>query len=124
MVNAANGVVYAEDGSLTIRASIINIKEANYALDIAGIAYAKVTAADGTETYYYATHVSAGVFTNMRSVAKNAIIDDLNTKAVVNGSRVYCYTSIMRKDRFCRFDARFQDSLRKYLAEADRAPKW
>lgn len=124
MVNAANGVVYAEDGSLTIRASIINIKEQNYTLDLAGIAYAKVTAADGTETYYYASHVSAGVFTNMRAVAKNAIIEDLNTKAIADGARVYCYTAIMKKDRFCRYDARFQDSLRKYLAEADRAPKW
>ncbi len=123
MVPAVKGLVTEADGSLTIRASLINIKEKNYTLDIAGIAYAKVTAADGTETYYYASHVSAGVATNMRAAARVAL-EDVNTKAIVEGGRSYCYASIMKENRFSRYSAPLQYSLRKYLPVNERNPKW
>ena len=123
MVNAVNGVVYAEDGSFTIRASIINFKEQNYTLDLTGIAYAKVTAEDGTETYYYASHMSAGVTNNMRSAAKAALYD-LNATAIDDGLHVYCYASIMKNNSFSRYSAPFQESLKKYMPEGERMPQW
>ena len=122
MIPAVNGLVTETDGSLTIRASLINIKESNYTLDIAGIAYAKVTAADGTETYYYATHVSAGVSNNMRAAARYAL-EDVNTKAIADGGRVYCYASITKKNSFSRYSTPLQYSLRKYLPASERNPK-
>lgn len=122
MIPAVNGLVTEEDGSLTIRASLVNIKEKNYTLDISGIAYAKVTAEDGTETYYYASHVSAGVSNNIRAAAKYAL-SDVNAKAVTEGNRVYCYASIMRKNQFSRYDSAVQYSMRKYLVASDRKPK-
>ena len=124
MVEAKDGLEVAQDGSyFTIRASIINIKEANYALDITGIAYAKVTAEDGTVTYYYASHLSAGVTNNMRAAVKTALYD-LQPTALDNGLHVYCYTSIMKSNSFSRYSTPFQQSVKKYLAEADRAPQW
>ncbi|MBR2010834.1 MAG: hypothetical protein IKA06_03705 [Clostridia bacterium] len=123
MIEAKNGLETAEDGSITIRASLINIKDANHTLDLTGIAYAKVTAADGTVTYHYASHLSAGVTNNMRNAAKTALYD-VNDKAIDTGLHVYCYASIMKKDSFSRYHAPFQDSLKKYLAEDERVPQW
>lgn len=123
MVDAVNGLVTAEDGSVTFCASLINVKEANYTLDITGIAYAKVTASDGTVTYYYASHLSAGTTSNMRTAAKKALFD-LNSTALDDGLNVYCYASIMKSNSFSRYSTPFQNSLKKYLAEADRVPQW
>ena len=123
MIPAVKGLTTEADGSITIRASLVNIKEKNYTLDIAGIAYAKVTAEDGTETYYYATHVSAGVSNNMRAAAKYAL-NDLNAKAITENGRVYCYASIMKKNRFSRYSSALQYSLRQYLPVSERDPKW
>ncbi|MBQ3056015.1 MAG: hypothetical protein IJC95_00820, partial [Clostridia bacterium] len=124
MVDAVNGLATAEDGSLTITASLVNIKDANHTLDITGIAYAKVTAEDGTVTYYYASHLSAGVTNNMRTAVKTALCDDLQPTALDNGLHVYCYASIMKSNSFSRYSAPFQHSVKKYLAEADRVPQW
>ncbi len=123
IVTAVNGLVTEADGSLTFRASLINIKEANYTRSITGIAFAKVTAADGTETYYYATHASAGVSSDIRTLAKTAL-NDVNSKPVMQNGRVYCYAAIMVQNRFSRYPSVFQDSLRKYLPENQRTPKY
>jgi hypothetical protein len=123
MVPAVNGLITEADGSLTIRASLVEIKEKNYTMDIVGIAYAKVVAEDGTETYYYASHVSAGVSNNLRAAAKYAL-NDLNTKAVTENGRVYCYPSINSKNKFSRYSTALQYSLRQYLPESERNIKW
>lgn len=123
IVNAVNGLVTEEDGSLTFRAALINLKENNYARSMTGIAFAKVTAADGTVTYYYASHVSAGVSGNMRSIAAVAL-QDINENPVENNGHVYCYAAIMTQNGFSRYPTALQDCLRKYLPEDERKPKY
>ena len=123
IVNAVNGLVTEADGSLTIRASIINIKEKNYTRNLTGIAFAKVTDANGNETYYYASHVSAGVSANMREIAKTAL-NDLQSKPAEKNGRVYCYASIMQRNKFSRYTTVLQDALRKDLPKEQRKPKF
>ena len=114
MVEAKNGIVTEDDGSLTIRASLIGIKEKNYTKSFTGIAYAKVTDGNGNETYYWATHISAGVSVTIREVAELAI-NDTNSAPIVKNGRVYCYVSILKDKTYSRFSSAFQQSLRKYL---------
>ncbi len=123
IVNAVNGIVIEADGSITFRAALINLKESNYTRSISGIAFAKVTADDGTETYYYASHVSAGISGNIRKIVSNAL-KDVNTMPVEENGRVYCYAAIMQKNRFSRYPTVLQDYLRKYLPENQRKPKY
>ena len=123
MVAADKGMTTAEDGTITIRASLININEKNHTRSMTGIGYIKVVAPDGTETYYYANHISAGVSQNMRAAAKYALTD-LDTKPFESAGRVYCYPSIMRENRFSRYSPVLQDSLRKYLAAVERKPNY
>lgn len=123
IVDAVNGLITEDNGSLTIRASIVNIKEKNYTRSLMGIAFAKVIDENGNETYYYASHASVGVSANMRDVAKNAL-NDLQSKPIDKNGRVYCYASILYENRFSRFATVFQDSLRKYLPEEQRKPKF
>ena len=114
MVEAKNGLITNADGSIVFRASITNIKAANHTKSYTGIAYAKVTDADGTETYYWATHTSAAVSTTMRSVAEYAI-NDVNDVPIVKNGRNYCYVSIMKNNSYSRYASVLQDSLRQYL---------
>ena len=119
---ADKGKTIAENGDVTYYASLINIKEANYTRAFTGIAYTKVVNAEGVATYHYATHVSASVTQDMRSIAK-AALTDLDTKPWNNNGRVYCYATIMKEGMFfSRYSPVQQDSLRKYLAESDRKP--
>lgn len=120
---ADKGKVVAEDGSVTFYASLINIKEKNHNRAMTGIAYIKVVDGKGAVTYHYATHVSASVTQDMRTIAKAALYD-LNTKPVENNGRVYCYATIMKEGMyFSRYTPAQQDSLRKYLVESERMPK-
>ena len=114
MVEAKNGIVTEEDGSLTIRASLIKIKEQNYTKRFTGIAYAKVVDDEGNETYYWATHASAGISTTMREVAEYAI-NDTNSAPLVKNDRTYCYVSIMKDKTYSRYASVLQNALRKYL---------
>ena len=114
MVEAKDGLVTDDDGNLTIRASLINIKSKNYTRNFTGVAYAKVTDENGNETYYWATHMCSGVTNTMRTVAENAI-NDTNSAPVAKNGRVYCYVSIMKNNTYSRYSSVFQESLRKYL---------
>jgi len=120
---ADKGQVVAADGSVTYYASLINIKEENHNRAMTGIAYIKVVDEKGTVTYHYATHVSASVTQDMRTIAKAALYD-LDTRPWENGGRVYCYATIMKEGMyFSRYTPAQQDSLRKYLPEGERMPK-
>jgi len=122
-VVADKGKVVAEDGSVTYYASLINLKEENYDRAMTGIAYIKLVDAKGAVTYHYATHVSASVTQDMRTIAKAALYD-LNTKPWENNGRIYCYATIMKEGMFfSRYTPAQQDSLRKYLPESERMPK-
>ena len=122
LVMANDGVVTAEDGTLTIRAAIVNIKEANYARSFTGIAFAQVTAADGTVSYYYASHMTAGVSADMATIAYSAL-NEVNAQPIpFADGRVFAYTSIYVPNSFSRYTTRTQNELRKYLAEDLRIP--
>ena len=120
---ADKGKTVDADGNVTYYASLINIKEANYTRAMTGMAYIKVVDAQGEVKYHYATHVSASVTQDMRTLAKASLFD-LDTKPWDNNGRVYCYATIMKEGMyFSRYSPVQQDSLRKYLAESDRMPK-
>ncbi len=117
IVEAKDGIVTEADGSLTIRASLINIKASNYTRSFTGIAFAKVTDAEGNETYYWATHASAGVSNTMRNVAEVAL-NDVNSVPTEKNGCVYCYVSIMKNKTYSRYNYLFQEALRKYVPGA------
>ena len=114
LVEAKDGLVTEEDGSLTIRASLIKIKTGNYAKSFTGSAYATVTDEAGNETYYWGTHVSSGISATMRDIAEFAL-NDTNTVPITKNDRVYCYVSILKNNTYSRYSSAFQKLLRKYL---------
>lgn len=73
-IPAVNGITENEDGSMEIRAALVNIKPENYGLSYSAISYAKVG-----DTYYYSDFNFADNSRTIAFVAELALADTTGT---------------------------------------------
>ncbi|MBE6555756.1 MAG: hypothetical protein E7663_05975 [Ruminococcaceae bacterium] len=119
-VAAQNGLVENTDGSVTFRAALVDIKQANYNKDFTAVSYAKVTKSDDTVEYYYAAFDPAASTSSMTKVAKAAIADT-NDLAEPVGNRIYAYNSINStegKTLYSRYTEEQQNALKAFIPAA------
>lgn len=93
IVATSKGTTTAQDGSKTIRAALVNIKEANYDLTFAAVSYAKVTV-NGTDTYYYSAFSSTNNARSLRQTCISALQSAQPSVGITNGV-YYSYPSIV-----------------------------
>lgn len=75
-IEAKDGLVENEDGSVTINASLVNIKKENYKRDFVAVAYIKYTDNTGAEVIKYAQNVNLAAFSrNVAEIAYAALAD-------------------------------------------------
>ncbi len=120
-VAAQNGLVTAEDGSVSFSASLVNIKKENEARSFTGIPYVLVTAANGTKTYYYGT-TGTGLANMTYQIAVRNCLSDISEMAQKTADgRVYCYLIAEQTVGFRRIAPRMQTMLLMSLPEEMRA---
>lgn len=86
-IQAVNGIVMNEDGSATIRAALINIKEANYGVDFVSVAYVEYTLEDGQVVTIYG---STSNVRSIKTVAEAALADTKTAEEIeANGSATF-----------------------------------
>lgn len=91
-IEAKDGVIVNEDGSVTINAAMVNIKKENYDRDFIAVAYIKYTDKTGAEVIKYATNVTLAAFSrNVQEVAHAALADVLTTSAGTYTNKVDGY---------------------------------
>ncbi len=107
-IPAVTGLVENEDGSLTIRASIVNIKPVNYTRSFAAVVYVKYTQNDGTAkgkpAVYFSGYREADQARSIYQIARLAYEDLSETRAgrylhgvTYNGQTLYSpYTATQR----------------------------
>ncbi len=113
---ADKGVSSDEAGNVTIRASLVNIKESNYGKDFMAISYAKATNKRGQSTYYYASF-NTGFYGNVSEAAEYAYNDIYEMAAQKEDGRIYAYKFIEDEFLFSRFSAKQQNEMKKYFAK-------
>ena len=92
------------------------------AKNFTGIAYAKVTAADGTVSYYFATHMNAAVAATLQQVAYNALNDVAQFPSMNDEGHVFCFNSVYVMNYMSRYTFRQQEEMRALLPKDLRVP--
>ena len=88
-IAAVNGIVENKDGSVNIYAAMVNIKEKNYDVEFAGIAYIDITIAEGVIVRIYSDYNAEDNARSIEYVAKKALGDVKTTSSneLVDGFR-------------------------------------
>lgn len=95
---AKNGITMNADGSMKIRAALVDIKEENYEKSFSAIAYAKIG-----DTYYYGDFSIADNSRSIASVAEKALADTTGNlpcydeNGVATGANTSRYTMAQQK---------------------------
>ncbi len=113
-IAADKGVSSDAAGNIIIRASLVNIKEANYGKDFMAISYAKTTNKRGQSTYYYASF-NTGLYGNISEAAEYAYNDICEMAEQKEDGRIYAYKFIEDEFLYSRFSAKQQNEMKKYF---------
>ncbi len=103
---AQDGIEDHQDGSRTIRASLVKIKPENYDRVFCAVGYAKLTAEDGTVRY---------VYTDFDSISNGRSIYDVATEALADvkdaQDATYQYASILDESKFSPYTKEVQEEI-------------
>lgn len=88
-IEAKNGIVENADGSATIRAAIINIKEKNYGVEFGAVAYIELTCENGATVRIYGDFDATNNVRSIKGVAELALADYEMEAGVVDGYNYY-----------------------------------
>ena len=90
-IPCVNGYVENADNSITVRAALVNIKEANYSTDFGAVAYIEYTLKNGETVRIYGTFNSTNNVRSIAAVAQAALADTKTTAQITenDGSAIF-----------------------------------
>ncbi len=116
VVATEKGMTKDSEGNINFYASLINIKEENYNKKFIGIAYAKVTAANGTSSYYY-SGIMDGSASSMVDVVTRAMNDVKEYYEIIGGKHYAYYNIYDGSKTYSRYSKTEQYTFEKYLGQ-------